>query len=52
MSEWLGRRLASMTLHQKIGQLLHPSVRPSASETERIDAAYLFKSLAGLRYTL
>jgi len=35
-SDWVERILAGMTLDQKIGQLLHPCIQPSASEEERI----------------
>ncbi len=37
-SAWVERALASLTLDQKIGQLLHPCLQPSASEEERIEA--------------
>jgi len=37
-SSWVEGTLASLTLDQKIGQLLHPSIRPSASESERLEA--------------
>jgi len=36
-SEWVERALASLTLEQKIGQLLHPCIHPSASEDERAE---------------
>ncbi len=36
-SDWVERTLAGMTLDQKIGQLLHPCIQPSASEEERIE---------------
>ncbi len=36
-SEWVERTLAKMTLDQKIGQLLHPCIQPSASEKERVE---------------
>ncbi len=37
-SEWVEHMLANMTLDQKIGQLLHPCIQPSASRAKRIDA--------------
>jgi beta-N-acetylhexosaminidase len=37
-SEWVEQTLARLTLDQKIGQLLHPCLWPSASEDERIKA--------------
>jgi beta-N-acetylhexosaminidase len=36
-SEWVERTLADMTLDQKIGQLLHPCIQPSASKEDRIE---------------
>ncbi|MCP4535698.1 MAG: glycoside hydrolase family 3 protein [Chloroflexi bacterium] len=37
-SEWVERTLARLTLDQKIGQLLHPCLKPSATEDERTEA--------------
>lgn len=37
-SEWVEQTLNNLTLDQKIGQLLHPCIQPSASETERAQA--------------
>jgi len=34
-SEWVEQTLSNLTLDQKIGQLLHPCIRPSASEAGR-----------------
>lgn len=36
-SDWVEHILAGMTLDQKIGQLLHPCIQPSASDEERIE---------------
>ncbi len=36
-SDWVEQTLNKMSLDQKIGQLLHPCIHPSASETERVE---------------
>ncbi len=36
-SDWVERTLATLTLDQKIGQLLHPCLYPAATEAERAE---------------
>lgn len=36
-SLWVEETLAKMNLEQKIGQVLHPCIQPSASESERVE---------------